>query len=393
MMGSGRRASLMLFSSLLLLAVQAPVPGPTPTDLFAMTRGGVQIEVAERPDRGALEVMTPYGLYRTAADPVQMVFERSRERGWLEKVKRDPRISLVESALHFRDNGQISALLELADAAWRRGHLEEIRAAFRGLEWWGVQLDPVPAELDGDARVHWLWEQAQLERSVKGLLYGGRLSKEVVPGAYGVGRRQLSLTEVRRGLRHENSLARRAAIWVAGVQLLDDLYLSADLMHLSLYGPPSLRDRAADSAAYVHPDGSREYWVRALLRAEDLTRLRAAQALVYAMPDYAPKAIGHVLSAVGKRAPKRYKYAGHGMQVVVDRREPTPSLRLQSELLDGNFLSGEHLENSSNIKVVKLSEGLQQSLLALLARLADDHQERTLEEWLAWAAAQRLTSR
>lgn len=378
-----------MFSLLLTLGmVQVVVPVAAPEDLIAITRDGVQIEVLSEPAKGALEVQTPFGLYRTAADPIKMAFSRKRDRSWVERMRRDSSFSLVPIAKDLRDNGQISALLELADAAWRRGRLSEIRASFRGLEDWGSRLDPVPPELSGNERIDWLWTAVQEEKSVRSLLYAGRLISEITPGRYGVGDRQLSFTEVRRGLRHDNNLARRAAAWVAQVELLDDVYLSSDLMYLSLFGPPTLRGRAADSAAYIHPEGSREYWVRALLRAEDLTRLRAAQAFVHAMPRYAPKAIGHVLSAVGKRAPQRYRYAGHDMQVVVDRREPYPAVRLQSALFENEFRNGEHLENASTVRVVKLSAELQQALIALLSALANDHQERSLAQWLEWAAAQ-----
>ncbi len=76
-------------------AWQQPAAAPPPPDLFAMTRSGVQVEVSERPMRGALDLVTPFGIYHTPTDPVAVVLERKRDRAWMATLRAAPDASLV----------------------------------------------------------------------------------------------------------------------------------------------------------------------------------------------------------------------------------------------------------------------------------------------------------
>ncbi len=356
-----------------------------PKDWIAMTESGLQIEAAAQVASGALEVDTPFGLYRTATDPVKLSFERRRDQTWKASLRIRDTATLLEAIETMRDNGQISALIEIADAAMRRNQPQEIRAALRGLESWGAKLDPVPKGMTQDERVQWLWERTREVSGPAKLLLAGRLAAEVMPAGNGVGERQLRQVELQKVLRDGDVLMQRVAILVIEAQRMSDPYLGAQVLMWSVYGHPITRDIAARTAPLIRPLSTREYWVRALLRASDSLREVAAQNLAWEMPDYAPKAFAILLAASGKRAPSRFKFADHSIQVVVDRREPRNLLQLEVAMeTSGGELQGEYLENASVIKVCKLPEALRDQMLRYLVGIANDEQERTLEQWLEW---------
>lgn len=359
---------------------------PTPAhDWIAMTESGVQIEVAAQVASGDLTVETPFGLYRTATDPVRICFERKRDQSWQTAIRTHSSSSLLESIQMTRDNGQISALLEIADVAIRRNRPEEIRAALRGLEDWGAKIDPVPIGMTQDERVQWLWQRVREVDGPAKLLLSGRLAAEVMPAGNGVGTRQLKQAELQKQLREGEPLMQRVAVHICEVQAMADPYLSAQILMWSLYASPVCRDLAARAAPKLRPHSSREYWVRALLRSRDDLRSIAAQNLAAEMPEYAAKPFAVMLAATGKRAPSRFKFADHSIQVVVDRRQPRNLLQLEVAMqTSGGEIEGEYLEDSSVIKVCKVTEELQQQLQRHLAGLANDEKERTLEQWLLW---------
>ena len=160
-------------------AWQRPAASAPPVDLFAMTRSGVQVEVSERPVRGALDLKTPFGMYHTPTDPVEVVLERKRDRAWVATLRATPDASLVPAIETFAENGQVSALLEIAQTAIQRGRSDEIRAALTALEVWGARFDPVAAGMDGSERIEWLWERVQSVEGLSKLLMGARLAAEV----------------------------------------------------------------------------------------------------------------------------------------------------------------------------------------------------------------------
>ena len=378
----------MLSITSLCLLVAALLPGAPqgqPKDWIAMTESGVQIEVAAQVQKGDLTLETPFGLFRTAKDPVKICFERVRDQTWRTTLKTYKEVSLLEAIQMCHANGQISALLEIADAAIRRDNPREIRAALRALEEWGAQLDPVPKGMTQDERVQWLWKRGQEIDGPGKLLLSGRLAAEVMPAGNGVGERQLKQVELQKVLRGGDPLMQRVAVHICEVQAMADPYLSAQVLTLSLYASTVCRDLAARTAPKLRPLSSREYWVRALLRSKDSKRLIAAQNLAWEMPEYAPKPFAILLAAVGKRAPNRFKFVDHSIQVVVDRRAPQNLLQLEVALqTSGGEIDGEYLEDSSVVKVCKVEEELQRTLQEYLAEVTVDEKDRTLEEWLLW---------
>jgi hypothetical protein len=380
-----------IFLTFASVSVQITPPAGV-SDWIAMTRKGVQIEVAEQPKKGALEVVTPFGLYRTPLDPVELVFERQRDRSWLAGLRTGNNATLLEAIAVFRDNGQISALIEVGKVAVQRGWPEEVRASLRGLEAWGARLDPVPADLNGEDRVEWLWQQVQKREGLAKLLLSGRLATELTPAGNGAGHRQLSLSVLRRSMQNSDPLMQRAGAQLAGVQLMDDPYLLSRLQNMSLYTSVVAQDRAAQTAAVLDFAASREYWVKALLRAEDSLRLIAARHLANELPLYAPKPFAFLLSSVGHKAPQRYSFVDHDIQVVVDRRQPTPLFPTGRAYFGPKTLPGEYLENTSVVKLVKIPDLLRNQLQRYLLRLAGDDKERTVEEWLLWYKKQQIRS-
>jgi hypothetical protein len=362
------------------------------SDWIAMTRDGVQIEVSEKPSKGALEVNTPFGLFRTPLDPVELVFERQRDRSWLMGLRTGNNATLLEAIAVFHDNGQIRALIEVGEVAVQRGWPEEVRAALRGLEDWGARLDPVPADLSGEERVEWLWKKIQKRQGLAKLLLSGRLATELTPGGNGFGGRQLGLSDLRKSMKSSDPILQRAGAQFAGVQLMDDPYLLSRLQNMSLYAPVASRDRVAQSAVELDFAATREYWVKALLRADDPVRMIAARHLAYELPLYAPKVFALVLSSIGHKAPQRYTFVDHDIQVVVDRRQPTPLFPSGRAYFGPKPLAGEYLESASVIKMVKVPDLLGNQIQRYLLRLAGDDKERTVEEWLLWYKKQQIRS-
>ena len=365
-------------------AWQQPAASAPPVDLFAMTRSGVQVEVAERPVRGALDLQTPFGVYHTPTDPVEVVLERKRDRAWVATLRATPDASLVPAIETFAENGQVSALLEVAQTAIQRGRSDEIRASLTALEVWGARFDPVAAGMDGAERVEWLWERVQSVEGLSKLLMGARLAAEVTPGQNGVGDRQLTLTTLSRALEDGDPFMRRVTLLVARAQLMDEPYFGARIQEMSLFGSRITFDLAGATAVQLRPTAAREYWVKALLRAEDGMRVNAAIQLAHHLPEYAPKPFVLLLAIGDRKAPKKFTFMDLAVQVVVDRSDPIPLRQLQFAFSRGGSERNEHLENASTIKVVRLDEALRQLLPRLLSGIAGDDVDRSPEQWMAW---------
>lgn len=365
-------------------ALQQPAAAAPPTDLFAMTRSGVQVEVSERPIRGALDLQTPFGIYHTPTDPVEVVLERKRDRAWVSALRGAPDASLVPAIETFAENGQVSALLEIAATAVQRGRSDEVRAALTALEVWGARFDPVEEGVDSGERVDWLWERVQSEQGLRRLLIGARLAAEVTPGQNGVGDRQLTLTTLSRALESSDPIVQRVTLLVARRQLMDEPFFGARIQHLSLFGNRMVIDLAGATAVRLRPTAAREYWVKAVLRAEDATRVMAATQLAQHLPDYAPKPFVLLLAIGNRKAPSKFQFLDHAVQVVVDRDDPLPLRQLQFAFSNGGSERNEYLENASTIKAVRIDETLRQLLPRLLSGIAADDVDRSPEQWLEW---------
>lgn len=375
----------MLGSLVLAACAQAPQQAPlAPTDLFAMTRSGLQVEVAVRPQRGALDLETPFGLYYTPTDPVVSVLERKRDRSWAATVRSAPDASLLPAIEMFADNGQVSALLEMAPVVVQRAREDEVRHLFTSLEVWGARFDPAPRDLDRAERVEWYWERVEEGEGWPRLLMGARLASEVTPGGNGVGPGQLTLTTLSRAMESTDPLVRRVCLLVTRRQLMNEAFFNARILYGSLYEHVLVRDLAGSTSVRLRPEATREYWVKALLRADDAVRLQAAIQLAEHLPDYAPKAFTLLLAVGDRKAPTRFEFLDIKAQVVVDRRDPLPLRQLQFAFSNGGNERNEHLANASTVKLVRIEPALRQLMIRLLTGIAADDVDRSVEEWLEW---------
>lgn len=373
--------TLVLACAAVLQQPAAPTP---PADLFAMTRSGVQVEVSERPARGALELQTPFGVYYTPTDPVAVVLERKRDRAWLATLRATPEASLVPAIETFAENGQISALLEIAQAAVQRSRSDEVRSALTALEAWGARFDPVEDGVSGAERIAWLWKRVQSTEGLSKLLIGARLASEVSPGQNGVGDRQLTLTTLSRALGAGDPLLQRVTLLVSRAQLMDEPYFGARVQEMSLFGSRITFDLAGATAVRLRPTAAREYWVKALLRAKDTTRVNAAIQLANHLPEYAPKPFVMLLAIGDRKAPTKFRFLDYAIQVFVDRSDPMPLRQLQFAFSNGGSERNEHLENASTIRAARLDDALRQLLSRLLTGIAGDDVDRTPEQWTEW---------
>ncbi len=388
------------------LAAQQPAATATPVDVFAMTKSGVQIEVSERPKRGQLDIKTPFGMYHTPLDPVQILVSRVRDRSWRTLLDRTPDASLVPTIEAMSANGQISALLEIVPDVLARNREIEIWLTLGKLEEFGASVDPVPKHLNRGKRLEWLLANRRQARGPSRLLWNARYLKELPRLASYWERLEIRKEFMwSRGLKKEDVLERRFEIQLAAHFLESDPSFGARARELSLYGEPALRDVAAASILALWPEAAREYWVSGLLRGQDSVRTIAAQHLARHLPEYAPKPFAYLLAAEGYPFSQSFEFVGKDVRVVNEREAPGryPAWFNDLVLQQREFRnlaepwrlvplkrpgSYEYLELESTVQLIRMSDELRDTVFDSLASLTDDIVPRSSHAWLGWYAAQ-----
>jgi hypothetical protein len=387
------------------LAAQQPATPATPVDAFAMTKSGVQIEVSELPVRGQLDIKTPYGIFRTPTDPVEIVFERARDRTWQALIRTTPDASLVSIIEALAANGQISALLELAPAVLARGHEDETRITLNKLEEWGARVDPVPSDLDREDRLEWLAAQRKQTKGPAQLLWNARYLAEL-PTPSTVDKQRIARERGGWSERFEQKevLEARLELQIAAHYLEDDPRAGLYARQLSLYGAPALLDVAGATTVTLWPGMAREFWVAALLREQEPVRIIAAKQLMRHLPEYAPKPFAYLLAAEEHTAPRRFEFLEQSVQLVSKQEPPSVHGGWFQDCLDRwntQYSSNrsfptvsypdrnEYLEMVSTVKLIKMSDALRTTVLESLGLLANDDVPRSIQEWLTWYAAQQ----
>lgn len=440
----------MILALTFFLAPQATAPASVDTLHIAMTRSGLRLEVAEKPALGSLEVKTAFGVFHTPLDPVAIILESPRRARWRSELASNPELSLMPTIAALDADGRIAELIDMVpelearlledelsvEAEHRR---DELIAASNAIARWGERLDPLPGELSREERVLTLWKQARLAEGANALLPGARLLAEVTPGGAGIGNHQLSISQLREGMRSHNPFLRRIASQISGKQLIFDASQNAWILIASIEDEHVVaRDGAADGIVRVWPGRAREYWIDILLRWEDDYRGRAGWHLVDHAPYSAAAPVVGVVAASGERVGGRFEMGDITLSVVSGRRKPSKyfggvakatdavSLRLASQALEAgvaavdpasipvvplqltktecgiSYVSGEPqgggegikgpegvsvgfgLTNGSTAKVSKVSPALTASLERALTRLANDDKERDRAAWVAW---------
>lgn len=322
-----------------LLAVAlfaAPQAQPTPPETIpiAMTRGGVRVEVSEKPQPGALEVVTAFGVLYTPLDPIAIVLDTPRRDRWRKELESNASLALAPMIERYRAEGRVAELLEMIPLLESRLHEDELSreaearrdellAATRALAHWGENLDPLPGSLSRGERVEELWKRANKADGASCLLPGARLLGEITAGGSGVGDHQLPISALRDGMRSKNPYLRRIAFQISGKQMIFDggqntLILLASLKDEHLVA----RDGAADSIVQVWPGQAREYWTDVLMRWTDQARARAAWHLVDHLPMEASSPVVGAIASRDKRMGQRFQVGDLTLTVVSRKRRP-----------------------------------------------------------------------
>lgn len=417
---------MALSFALALLAApqaQATLPDTVP---IAMTRGGVRIEVSEKPKPGALEVQTAYGVLYTPRDPVAIVMESPRRDTWRKELEANPELSLAPTIERFRADGRIAELLEMMPVLEARLHevelsrqaearRDELLDATRALAHWGEALDPLPGSLSRSERIEELWKRAKKAKGQHALLPGARLLGEITAGGAGYGDHQLPISALRDGMRSKNPYLRRVAFQISGKQLVYDGGQNSLILIASLDDTDVVaRDGAADGIVRVWPEQAREYWIDTVLHWTDEQRSRAAWHLVQHLPDEAASPlVGTVAAAEAKS--RRFDVGDLTLTISTAKRRPsriffdgsvnapgTPRFGapVNPDCTGGMTVSGgaspgvtpgldggyvpRALTNGSSAKVTKVSPALTEALQRALDRLADDRVERDVADWIVW---------
>jgi len=410
---------------LLLLAVQAsPAAAPsaqaTPELQLAMTKTGVRLAVDAAPARGAAEIETEFGTYYTPLDPVAVVLNTPATVDWDTRLAADAEAALGDTIDLLAADGRLADLLGLArvldarlqesslDANAERRRLELLQAT-HALASWGALLDPLPGKLNREQRIDALWKTTRKAKGADALLTGGRLLAEVVMGGSGVGDLQLSISELREGLRSRNPFVRQIAARVSGKQMIMEPGHCTILLLSSLADQhAAARDGAAEAIAAAYPDYARDYWVDALLRWDDEMRVRSAWHLVDYLPTDARSPLVAGLAAHDKRLGSRFEVGDLTLTVVRDRDRPNSKLQVnipgangfgsnecgtRVAVTPGNATgAGSELPSAftrrSTTKVTAITEDVRSALRRALRAHADDQVERSDEDWVQWYTEQ-----
>ncbi|KAA3615193.1 MAG: hypothetical protein DWQ01_00275 [Planctomycetota bacterium] len=357
--------------------VQEPFPGT----MVAVTRSGLAVECAVIPQPGDLRIQTPFGPLATPTDPVEKFENRDELLERLRRMRNSAdSMVLAQWAKEAGDSGLLVELMDGATQIRERKHDLPVEL-FQALETWGERIDPVPVKVKVPQRVRWLWREILKEDGPRRILLGGRLVVDAQSSEQADRDRQLSIAELRQGLRHRHPWVRRVAARCAGKQQLFDAELAERLFFLSVEGvSPGEQDGAAWASAQIHAHDARQFWFLALARGPELVRLAASRNLAFHGGQPAVHGLILVLSGYDKKSSKRYRFAGRSVQVVKDVQMPV--LRVSLGLSASNY---DVLRDGSLFKVTRHSDEFTAALVEALTLWAGlEESERGPEEWLQW---------
>ena len=365
-----------LLGAMLLMAPQLPI---------AVLQSGQRVECVTAAI-GDRELETPLGVFRCPTDPVVKLVDGTQQRKDFRKLRR---LKVIDDATWLQDLSTAGQLLELATACQELLALDAQNVlAYEALERWGHQLDAVPAQLDREQRVAWLWDRAASEDFPQSILAGAQLLDEVSQSSQAVNNRVVSIRELRSALRSKSVVLRRTSAFVAGRQR--QFSLRELLLEISISEPLEVvRTAAAAGAHEIHAHSARQYWVQNLARGSDAHRAAAAWNLGHYGGADALQALIHVLAADQHAPGERFRFAERIIEVVsntdrnaldlggfnpeqqeVDFRHPSPEL----ELLDWD----------STFTVTKYGDSLRAVLLEALDTWANSKSNRDTAAWLEW---------
>jgi len=360
----------------ILLAPQVPI---------AVLQSGQRVECVSA-EIGDRELETPFGAFRCPTDPVVKILDGTQQRKDFRKLRS---LKVLDDATWLHDLSTAGQLFELAAACQELLALDAQNIQpYEALERWGHQLDAVPARLDREQRVAWLWERAASKDFPQAVMAGAQLLDEVSQSSQAVNTRVISLRELRSALRSKSVVQRRTAAFVAGRQR--QFSLREHLLELSISEPlEAVRTAAAAGAHEIHAHSARQYWVRNLARGGGAQRAAAAWNLGRYGGADALQALIHVLAADQHAPPERFLFAGRIIEVVsgVDRNAlDLGGFNSEQQEVDLRHLSAdlELLDLGSTFTVTKYGESLRAVLLEALDTWANNKSQRDTAAWLDW---------
>jgi len=374
-----------LVCAALLQAPQLPI---------AVLQSGQRVECVEA-QVGDREFETPFGLFRTATDPVVEIYDGTQQVQDLRKLRK---LEVLDDFTWLHDLSTAGQLTELARASQLvLAHDQHNIYAYEVLESWGRRIDAVPPKLDRNQRITWLWKRANKSDFTSALMAGAQLMEEVSQSSQASNDRVVSISDLRKAMRQKSVVPRRVAALIAGRQR--QFSMRESLLEASIAEKlEPVRSASAAAAHEIHAHSARQYWVRNLARGTGASRDAAAWNLGHYGGADALNALIHVLAAWEHRPPERFEYAGREIWVVssVDRNAADlGGYNPEQQEVDFRHLSPdlEFLDLGSTFTVTKYGESLHTLLLEALDTWAGEKTERDTEAWLQWYMNVWLPSR
>jgi hypothetical protein len=383
----------MLFATLLLIAPQAE-PAVAPAEvLLAVTRGGARVEVAEAPERGALEVQTPWGVYSTPTDPVEIVLRTTAKRDWMRPEEAAPGRASLERIEELAADGRIGELLELAawaEQRWTgRDDFWRVVALHRALEDWGARLRVVPSEVAYADRSEWLWERIGEVEGPRASLLTGALLAELPRYSDTSTLRRLPPSALSSGIDDRRARVRRAAGLAAARQGDGDRTMLLRLLERSMSEADAGAREAFAAAAFASwAEVAGSYWYRVLARGPSSARHLAAQNITLHDDGFSLDYLAFALSAHDQRVGRRFRLGPKSVQVTRDGRQLDSLLQ---EAAPRGFFDGDVIVPDASsfavdgvITVRRLDEELVATLTTSLALLTGGGDDWTPLQWMDW---------
>jgi len=391
---------MALFAAPLLCAILAQAaqigapPAQAPQIPIAVLQSGQRVECIDA-EVGDLKFQTPFGLFRTPTDPIVEIVDGAQQAKDL-RMLRSKRVLDDFTWLHdLSTAGQLRQLSVACMEVLAQDHQNIY--PYELLESWGRRLDVVPAKVDRDQRIAWLWKRATGKDFCEAILAGAQLREEVSQSSQAPNERTVSIRKLRVALRSKSTWQRRIASLIAGRQRvfsMREALLKASITDLL----DPVRTAAAAGAHEIHAHSARQYWVRNLARGSGAHRDAAAWNLGRFGGADALNALIYVLAAWEHKPPERFKFAGRTVWVVSQPDRSAGDLggyNPEQQEIDFRHLSPdlEFIDLGSTFFVTRYGESLHELLLEALDTWANEKTGRDTAAWLTWYLDVWLPSR
>ena len=329
---------------------------------------------------GETRFATPYGEFHQLSDAIVEVVDAADEARMLRAVRASDFEAWLRRA---SERGLLPELLaaleeEGRSAAERDALLAELTA-------WGHRFDPVPAKVDWDDRIAWLWKRIEKTGAAdagRGALLLGALEREI-PGSSAPADRRIGLVQLRRALRGKNEVLARAAAAVSAHQL--ELDMRRPLAEASMHhGRADVRLASAQSLFDLDPDEALGRWTLSLWRGDrSEERIRAAEYLGSYGNAKTVDALVYALAS-SSRPPGRYVFFGRQISYVADFDVEVAQAAAIADPQVNVLTEGTVLE----VRII--STTVSRAVMQSLGRLTGADPGSKEEDWLRWYQETRM---